>query len=198
MRFTSLTTGSLAAVLAAVSLGCVSRSDDTSQPAAAQASASPALSVGGDVCSGTQSTGTGLRGAYYAGAPGAAKPVLIRVDSQVDSLTAKTWGSAPKEPRPASVRWCGWLRPATSGPHRLYTGSAAAKMFVSKKQLDDASGPIDMVAGQPYALLIEVVDLSLLENDLRLEWTPPESVRYPIPQSVLYAPLETVDPGCDQ
>lgn len=112
---------------------------------------------------------------------------------------ARRTAAGSKAPATA-VRWCGWVRPSFSGKHRFHSRSRVTRIEIGRQLV---AGPgsagdfeVDLVAGQLYSILVEVSDLSKLEPDMLLQWTVPGGVRYPIPQSVLYPPVRTIDPGC--
>jgi len=157
----------------------------------------PAL---GDLCPGGAATGTGLRAAYYSDAQVTSKPVLIQHASEMNLDAAQaarrqvaSGGSVE------AARWCGWIRPVVSGPHQFPATAKGMRVEINKKTVTDASTgqllAIEMQAGQAYAILVEISDIDGARG-FDLQWTPPFGVTYTIPPSVLFPPVETVNPGC--
>lgn len=161
-------------------------------------SARPAQ-IDGDLCTGGEASGTGLRGAYYSADPRVSGPSLVRVDPRIDSTTVrKLPGSFALKP-PHTVRWCGWIRPVVSGPYRMQSAARAMRIQISKRSI---AGPsvapgtaIDLEAGKAYSILIELPDATRA-GEFSLQWTPPFGATYDVPPTVLFPPVETVQPGC--
>jgi hypothetical protein len=148
--------------------------------------------VGGDLCTGGNTFGTGLRGAYYTADPKISKPVLVRVDARVSSAAVRSLPRATTAPN--LVRWCGWIRPVASGPHRLQLAGQAARIELAKQSVLPGAS-VQLEAGKAYAILIELKDPAKA-GDFSLQWTPPFGATYDVPPTVLFPPVETVQPGC--
>ena len=153
----------------------------------------------GDLCTGGQASGTGLRGAYYYAASRGDKPLLVRVDARINADTALSWPAPVAAAAPKLVRWCGWIRPIVSGPYRFRADAGALKVQIAKKAM---TGPganpdafIDMKAGELYPIFMEL-PLTGAVPRFSLQWTPPFGVTYDVPQTVLFPPVATVEPGC--
>lgn len=158
------------------------------------------VAVLGDLCSGGDATGTGLRAAYYTDTIATSQPVLIGLDSAIDfpAISANN-RKIPPGAEVKAVRWCGWIRPVMSGEHHFPATAADMQVAINKQVVTDARNDkvmaIDLQAGQVYAITIEVRDVAQAGN-FSLQWTPPFGVTYAIPPSVLFPPVETVNPGC--
>jgi hypothetical protein len=160
---------------------------------AALATASVSSEVGGDLCTGGEATGTGLRGAYYSADPATGRPALVRVDPKVNAAVLRTLPAAFAARPPHTVRWCGWIRPIVSGPHRFGSGNPRLRIQVGRLQVGDK--PVDLQAGRSYDIMIELPD-PVRAGEFSLQWTPPFGATYDVPSTVLFPPLATVQPGC--
>jgi hypothetical protein len=152
----------------------------------------------GDLCNGGDNVGTGLRGAYYSSDAPSSQPTLVRVDSRIDASRLRDWPSNLHKP-PASVRWCGWIRPTVSGEYGFQANTSAMRIEIGKSA---AAGPgvgvgekISLEAGKLYSILVEI-HVDQQPGDFTLQWTPPFGVTYAVPPTVLFPPIETVTPGC--
>jgi hypothetical protein len=156
-------------------------------------------SMPGDLCTGGQATGTGLRGAYYTADPRKAGPSLVRVDARVNSDTVHVLPNSPVPGSVQTVRWCGWIRPIASGPHKFHSAAADMRIEVARQVV---AGPgvaggltVPLEAGKNYAIRMEL-PAAMQAGDFVLQWTPPFGATLDIPPTVLYPPVETAEPGC--
>lgn len=98
-----------------------------------------------------------------------------------------------------AVRWCGWIRPVVSGSHEFPATAKGMRVTINKQTVTDERAKkllsIGMQAGQAYSILVEISDMGDAQG-FGLQWTPPFGVTYAIPPSVLFPPIETVNPGC--
>lgn len=158
-----------------------------------------ATAAGGDLCTGGQASGTGLRGAYYSADPRVSKPSFVRIDPRIDSDAVRTLPRQSSEQPLRSVRWCGWIRPIMSGPHRLQSAAKVMRVEIGKQAIAGpgvaAGASIELEAGKAYSILIELPDATGA-GQFSLQWTPPFGATYDIPPTVLFPPVETVEPGC--
>ncbi|MGC4029151.1 MAG: PA14 domain-containing protein [Steroidobacteraceae bacterium] len=163
------------------------------------ASSGPAIQVSGDLCTGGTASGTGLRGAYYSGDPRIVKPALIRLDPRVESAALQTSRRMLPTMPVHTARWCGWIRPIVSGPHRFSATAKKLRVEINKKTVTNTaageSSAVEMQAGKAYAILVEIQDADKT-GEFSLQWTPPFGVTYAVPPTVLFPPVATVDPGC--
>lgn len=155
--------------------------------------ATSALSQVGDLCTGGEATGTGLRGAYYSADPRANGPVVVRVDARLGAQLLRTLPAPLASQPPHTARWCGWIRPIVSGPHRVGSDNPRVRIEIGKQPV--AGQPIKMEAGRTYAILVELPDPARA-GEFNLRWTPPFGATYDVPPTVLFPPLATVEPGC--
>jgi hypothetical protein len=162
----------------------------SSSPLGVQAPAAPQV---GDLCTGGEATGTGLRGAYYSANPATSRPVLVRLDAQVNAGTVRRLPASLLAKPPHTVRWCGWIRPIMSGPHRLGSAHPGLRIEIGNKPV--AGKAINLEAGQSYSILVELPDAAGA-REFSLQWTPPFGATYDVPPTVLFPPVQTVDPGC--
>lgn len=158
------------------------------------------LPAGGDLCTGGQASGTGLRGAYYSAVPAAGSPPpRVRVDARIGSAALR------KPPAPLAagsvrtVRWCGWIRPIASGAHRLQSAASGMRIELANQPVAGPRVPsgtsVHLEAGKSYSILIELPDAASA-GEFSLQWTPPFGATYDVPPTVLFPPVETVEPGC--
>jgi hypothetical protein len=154
----------------------------------------PAMRVAGDLCTGGQALGTGLRGAYYSADPKISQPVLVRVDPRISDAALRGLPKPFAARPPAAVRWCGWIRPIATGPHLLQSSVKGLRVEIGK-QLVPRGTPVQMEAGTAYAIRIELPDPAAA-GQFSLQWTPPFGATYDIPPTVLFPPVATVEPGC--
>jgi len=54
---------------------------------------------------------------------------------------------------------------------------------------------VNLEAGKAYSILIELATAESA-GEFSLQWTPPFGASYDIPPTVLFPPVETVEPGC--
>jgi beta-glucosidase len=126
----------------------------------------------------------GLSGAYFKGTDLAGRPVVTRVDAQVNF---EFTGHAPApglEATDFSVRWTGTLTPAASGAYELgFTGDDGYRMWIDGKQVVEdwrihapttKSTTITLEKGHAYAIKIEYFQKNN-GAEARLIWTPTDS-----------------------
>lgn len=186
--------GILSSILACLAVSSVPPGAES--PGAAQAGAAQA---GGDLCTGGQASGTGLRGAYYSADPRVSRPSLVRIDARIESAVVRKLPAQFSAQPLRAVRWCGWIRPIMSGPHRLQSAAKAMRVEIGKQAIAGpgvaAGTSIELEAGKAYSILIELPDATGA-GQFSLQWTPPFGATYDIPPTVLFSPVETVEPGC--
>lgn len=175
--------------------GAQIRSRSASKPSAALSELEQAA-MRDKLCSSANPIGTGLRGDYF-GSDNCQGPVLLsRVDPVVDFDSSFDWPATQTGRRPRSVRWSGWIKPPIAGDYRFHFDAAAASLFVSRVlqvgegALRDAH--VALAAGRFSPLVIELSQLSNIDQRVRLEWTAPHGARYLIPRQQLHLPSETV------
>jgi mono/diheme cytochrome c family protein len=143
-------------------------------------------------------SGSGLRGDYFANLSLSGTPGLTRVQA-VDF----DWGTAsPGAPIPAdnfSVRWTGTVRAATSGTYRFQTrsddgvrlyvnGNLIINNWTDHSPTNNSSASISLTAGQRYSIRMEYYERGG-GAVARLRWLTPGSFSYvTIPASALFAP----------
>jgi hypothetical protein len=144
---------------------------------------------------GSQPTGggDGLKGEYFANKDLTGAPVLTRIDSTVDF----NWGAgSPAAAVPAdnfSARWTGFITAPVSGVYTLYVasndgnrlwinGSAITNRWTAGNS--EQSGAITLVAGQRYAITLEVFE-GVKTALARLSWAFPGQAKQVIPQASL-------------
>jgi hypothetical protein len=155
--------------------------------------------VSGDLCTGGKASGTGLRGAYYNADPRISRPWMVRVDPRIESASVRNLPKQPAGARVQWVRWCGWIRPIMSGPHRFHSAANVLSVKIGKQAVTGptaaAGGSIDLEAGKAYSILVELPNADGI-GEFSLQWTPPFGASYDVPPTVLFPPIETVEPGC--
>jgi len=126
----------------------------------------------------------GLVGAYFKGIDLGGKPVVTRVDPQVDF----DFTGAPPAPglgtTDFSVRWTGTLTPASSGTYDLgFTGDDGYRMWIDGKQVVEdwrvhppttKTTQIELQQGHSYQIKIEYFQKNN-GAEARLVWTPADS-----------------------
>lgn len=143
------------------------------------------------LCSASNVAGTGLRGEYFANDTVRGQPLLVRVDSTVDFDRALEW-PADAQGRPRSAQWTGWIKAPITGTYRFHSGQQRSTLVIARQTLlrpgSAKQEAIDLTAGKFYPILLQVEQLDLMEQRLKLEWTAPFGARYVIPRSLLYLP----------
>lgn len=118
--------------------------------------------------------------------------MLVRLDPQVNAATVRRLpASLPAKPR--VIRWCGWIRPIMSGPHRFGSAHSALRVEIGNRPV--AGKDVALEAGQAYSILVELPEVSGA-GQFSLQWTPPFGATYDVPPTVLFPPVQTVGPGC--
>ena len=149
----------------------------------------------GQICSGANVTGTGLRGDYFELPAGQGKLLLSRLDATLDFDPSLDW-PAGKNPKPRSVRWSGWIKPPITGAYQFHLDWPGARIAVGREEvLGGKAKPgasITLSAGRFYAVTVEVEQTSAIHHPARLEWTGPHGLRFPMPKALLFPPTDTV------
>ena len=149
-----------------------------------------------ELCSSATAAGVGLRGEYFADAGCRGAALLVRLDAGIDFDAGLDWPADRRGPRPRSVRWTGWVKPAVTGAYRFHTGSAPARVLVSRQPLAGAGAgaqaQIELAAGRYYPITIELDHVDAAAGRIRLEWTAPHGARFAVPRALLYLPSEGV------
>jgi hypothetical protein len=146
----------------------------------------------------TSGTGTGLKGDYYNGM-NFETFILSRIDPTINF----NWGGRPAEPvnwDNFSVRWTGFITPASSETYTFTTNSDdGVRLWVNGQALVDNwtphpptenSGQIALVAGQSYSIQIDFFEAGGTAT-IQLYWSTPTIAKQIVPQIRLYptAPL---------
>ena len=150
-----------------------------------------------DLCTAVNAIGAGLRGEYFADPLLRGAAALVRVDAGVDFDAASLRSpSGQAEPKVASVRWSGWIKPPLSGMYRFHADTPNMRVLVARNVVagDGASGDgrVDLSAGRFYPIEVVVTQLGDGAAPIRLEWTAPHGARYLVPRALLHLPTETV------
>ena len=150
------------------------------------------------LCSGSNLTGVGLRGEYYAQAQWQGQPMLVRTDPLVDFDAGFDIPASEQAPLPPkSVRWTGWVKPPVTGGYRFHLGVQGATVTVAHQVFEGRDSgdavPVELNAGRyaPVRIEIRAVPTDGAER-IRLEWTTPYGARFVIPQALLFLPSESV------
>lgn len=155
----------------------------------------------GELCSGGNPVGAGLRGDYFALPGFQGQAALVRTDAEIDFDASLDWPETASMQRPGSVRWTGWVKPPVSGRYRFHIGVANATVTVARHTVvradSAATGPeagVELAAGRYAPIEIEMQSAMPAEPAarLRLEWTVPYGARFVIPRASLFLPSETV------
>jgi hypothetical protein len=148
-----------------------------------------------ELCSSANAAGVGLRGEYFADEGCRGTPLLVRLDGSIDFDASLDWPKAQHGPRPRSVRWSGWVKPALAGAYRFHAGVAEARISVSRQPLAGAGvepqAEIELAAGRFYPITVEL-DRIAAAGRIKLEWTAPHGARFAVPRALLYLPSEGV------
>lgn len=137
--------------------------------------------------------GDGLKGEYFANKTLIGAPVLTRIDLTVDF----NWGSgSPAAAVPAdnfSARWTGFITAPASGVYTFYVHSNDGnRLWIDGAQLTNRwkdglaedSATVTLVAGQRYAMTLEVYE-GVKTALARLSWAYPGQAKQVIPQASL-------------
>ncbi len=139
------------------------------------------VSQRGELCTPFNPRGTGLWGEYYSEENFKGKLLISRMDAGIDFDSTNKW---PYK----SVKWKGWLKPPMSGKYHFHLDTFGARITLSQKLLIDE---IELSAGNYYPLTVEIPSLKS-RSAIRLEWTTPYGVRYPIPKALLFPPSDSI------
>jgi len=149
----------------------------------------------GQLCSGANVTGTGLRGDYFDNDRWQGAPALSRLDATLDFDKTLDWPPERGAP-PKSVRWSGWIKPPLTGRYRFHLDWPGAHISIGREDMLGGNAKpgasVVLSAGRFYPILVEVPHTSGLSRGARLEWTGPHGLRFPLPKSLLFPPTDTV------
>lgn len=144
----------------------------------------------GQICSGSNTSGVGLRGEYFANEQCQGPVLLARVDGPVDFDRSLDWPAERQRELPRSVRWSGWVKPPLSGSYRFHANASGARITVAKQVVSGegagSDAKVELAAGRYHPITLEVPRLG--DNPLRLEWTAPHGSRFIVPRALLYLP----------
>lgn len=149
----------------------------------------------GDLVAGTSvlvgsAGGTGLRGEYFA--PGQEKPVVTRIDPQIDF----SWEKAPHAGLPVAgyrVRWIGVITARLTGLHSFEAETAdRVRLWIGGDQVitdwppsdPGRAGTVYLQAGKTYSFRLEYFQSST-DPGIRLFWSSRFHERELIPQDLL-------------
>jgi PA14 domain len=160
----------------------------------AQAAQAPAPSEGaGQLCTSRNLPGTGLRGEYFAQPQFQGKPLLSRMDLQVDFDELLLWPAELGKNKPKSVRWNGWIRVPVSGVYSFHLSEGQqGEIKVSNAvatTLANNSQKVELVGGRFTPVSIDVPALAA-GKPIKLEWTAPHGLRFTVPRGLLYPPTD--------
>ncbi len=160
----------------------------------------------GDVWSFTiRRAGGGIKGEYFNNMDLSGIPVLTRIDPQINFY----WNPGPNPPPGInedsfSVRWTGEVEAAFSEPVTFVTGSddgvrlyfdgnLIIDNWTDHDRAENRSEPIELVAGQTYAIVLEGYE-NAGEAEWQLYWQSPSVPRQIIPQAALSPPIRASSP----
>jgi len=160
----------------------------------------------GDVWSFTTArAGGGIKGEYFNNMDLRGTPVLTRIDPQINFY----WNPGPNPPPGInedsfSVRWTGELEAALSEPVTFITGSDDGVRLYFDGELiidnwtdhdrtENRSQPIELVAGQTYAIVLEGYE-NTGEAEWQLYWSSPSMPRQLVPQAAMSPPIKAGSP----
>ena len=160
----------------------------------------------GDVWSFTTTrAGGGIKGEYFNNMTLSGKPALTRIDPQINFY----WNPGPNPPPGInedsfSVRWTGELEAAFSEPVTFITGSddgvrlyfdgmLVIDNWTDHDRTENRSEPIELVAGQTYAIVLEGYE-NTGEAEWELYWQSPSMPRQVVPQAALSPPIKAGRP----
>lgn len=150
-----------------------------------------------DLCTAANAVGVGLRGEYFSEEFMRGSTLLVRVDTVVDfDMGSLRSPSGQTEPKVASVRWSGWIKPPLSGMYRFHADTPHMRVMVARNVVagEGAQGDakLDLAAGRFYPIEVIVTKLGEAGTTVKLEWTAPHGARYLVPRALLHLPTETV------
>jgi len=153
----------------------------------------------------TTKAGGGIKGEYFNNMDLSGIPALTRIDPQIDFY----WNPGPNPPPGInedsfSVRWTGELEAVFSEPVTFITGSDdGVRLYLDGELIIDnwtdhdrtenRSEPIELVAGQTYAIVLEGYE-NAGEAEWQLYWLSPSIPRQVIPQAALSPPIKASNP----
>jgi hypothetical protein len=153
----------------------------------------------GELCSGANAVGVGLRGEYFAGERLQGAALLVRIDGSIDFDPSLGWPAERAREKPRSVRWSGWIKPPISGQYRFHLDAPDARVVVAKQVLVGEESPpdsrIEMVAGRYYPVTLELRRIPSGDSRIRLEWTAPHGARFLVSRALLFLPTEAIAPA---
>jgi hypothetical protein len=158
------------------------------------AAPTPAPTEGpGQLCTSRTLPGIGLRGEYFGAAGFKGKPLVSRMDLQVDFDAQWLWPTELAKTPPQSVRWSGWIRVPLSGAYSFHLSDGQqGEIQVANMSALSAAGQsqkVDLVAGRFTPVSINLPTLAA-GKPLKLEWTPPHGLRFTVPRGLLYPPTD--------
>ena len=182
---------------AAASAGGVFAMRRTAAPATSDALAQTMMEVRGEMCSGRNLKGTGVRMEVFATSDLSKKALQSGL---VPVLDLNVTPSAPVTAG-QTVRWSGWLKGPESGKHRFHLPpGVSGQLTISKSVILDASAPsadtsgIAMEAARfyPFTLVVTVDKAATEAGTWLLSWSHPSEAPKPVTRGYLFPPTGPV------
>lgn len=147
----------------------------------------------GQLCTSRNLPGIGLRGDYFAAPNFKGKPLLSRMDLQVDFDAQLLWPAELAKTPPQSARWSGWIRVPLSGDYSFHLAAGQqGEVKVANAVALSLAGQSQKVALEAGRFTPVTIDLPKLAagQPLKLEWTAPHGLRFTVPRGLLYPPTD--------
>jgi hypothetical protein len=168
------------------------RKDSDQQAALAQA----LLEVRGEMCSGRNLKGTGVRMEVFASADLTRKPLQMGLVPVLDLNVTPSAAVVPGQ----TVRWSGWVKAPASGRHRfiLPTG-VRGQLTISRMVILDPASTLDTVSTDleearlyPFTLVVTVDRGATDAGTWLLSWAQPSRQAQPVTRGYLFPPTDAV------
>jgi hypothetical protein len=184
-------------VLAAIGVGGVIVARKRAEAAQGVALAEALMEVRGEMCSGRNLKGTGVRMEVFASADTTARPVQSGL---VPVLDMNVTPSAPLTAGQV-VRWSGWIKSPATGKHRfqLPTGVTGRLVLSRAVVLDSATtgsdtAGIDLEEARlyPFTLVVTAGKNAADAGMWLLSWSSPAQQSQPVTRGSLFPPTDAV------
>ena len=185
------------ALCAAASAGGVFARRRTVPPATSDALAQTMMEVRGEMCSGRNLKGTGVRMEIFASSDLSKKALQSGL---VPVLDLNVTPSAPVTAG-QTVRWSGWLKGPESGKHRFHLPpGVSGQLTISKAVILDPSAPSSDTSGialeearfYPFTLVVTVDKAATEAGTWLLSWSHPSEAPKPVTRGYLFPPTGPV------